>query len=395
LGALSSAAEHEFRRDLRLAEEATESGVVPSRSAAARKDWGVWCGFCAVLGQDPFLTTITDKVKVLQVFAHRVRIGLLARNTGGKPVRARTVEDYLRSVGQGFTCVGAPDPRWNAATFQTDFRLYRQLRYYSKQDPPSSRVKPLPLSVLHNVREMAQLHNDAISLAVADLSYIAYFWLLRPGEYCSSSESHPFRLCDTQLFIGNVRISPITCDLADLDRVSFVTLTFTTQKNGVRGEIIGHGRSHHPFACPVITIASRIRYLRLQNAPDEAPLCAVKSLSTSRWCNISSRLITETIRSQSPSSATTSASSLRTSPLAPAEQGGMALLCGRVDTSIIQLVGRWRSDVMLRYLHLQAGALMSTLAQTILQAGSFHLVPGQEVPAAAIPLLIEVPEAFA
>lgn len=50
---------------------------------------------------------------------------------------------------------------------------------------------------------------------------------------------------------------------------------------------------------------------------------------------------------------------------------------------------------MLRYLHLQAGALMSTLAQTILQAGSFHLVPGQEVPAAAIPLLIEVPEAFA
>jgi len=143
---------------------------------------------------------------------------------------------------------------------------------------------------------MAQLHNDAISLAVADLSYIAYFWLLRPGEYCSSSESHPFRLCDTQLFIGNVRISPITCDLADLDRVSFVTLTFTTQKNGVRGEIIGHGRSHHPFACPVITIASRIRYLRLQNAPDEAPLCAVKSLSTSRWCNISSRLITETIR---------------------------------------------------------------------------------------------------
>lgn len=73
----------------------------------------------------------------------------------------------------------------------------------------------------------------------------------------------------------------------------------------------------------------------------------------------------------------------------------MALLCGKVDTSIIQLVGRWRSDVMLRYLHLQAGALMSTLAQTILQAGSFHLVPGQEVPAAAIPLLIEVPEAFA
>jgi hypothetical protein len=71
--------------------------------------------------------------------------------------------------------------------------------------------------------------------------------------------------------------------------------------------------------------------------------------------------------------------------------GAMALLCGRVDTSIIQLVGRWRSDVMLRYLHLQAGALMSNLSSTMLQAGAFHLVPGQDVPAAAAPLLVEVP----
>jgi len=103
LGALPSAAEHEFHRDLRLAEEATESGIVPGRSTAARKDWEVWCGFCAVLGQDPLVSTITDKVTILQVFAHRVRIGLLARYTGGKPVQARIVEDYLRSVGQGFT----------------------------------------------------------------------------------------------------------------------------------------------------------------------------------------------------------------------------------------------------------------------------------------------------
>jgi len=70
----------------------------------------------------------------------------------------------------------------------------------------------------------------------------------------------------------------------------------------------------------------------------------------------------------------------------------MALLCGRVDPSIIQLVGRWRSDVMLRYLHLQAGSLlMSGMAATMLNAGAFQLIPGQEVPALAAPLLVEVP----
>jgi hypothetical protein len=392
LGSLPAEIEDEFRRDLRFAEEAAESGVVPSRSAAAREDWIVWSAFCVSIRQDPLLFHLADKIKILQVFAHRVRIGTLARNSGNKPVRARTVENYLRSVGQGFASVGAPDPRHQVGTNLTDFRLYRQLRCYAKQDPPSTRVKPLPLAILHNVRELAALHGDQISLAVADLSYMAFFWLLRPGEYCSSTESHPFRLCDVQLFIGNARLDPLTCDLADLDRITFVTLTFTTQKNGVRGEIIGHARSGHIYACPVISVVNRVRYLRLHGAPNEAPLCVVRSARTNKWCTISSKLVTETIRTSASilgpqlgfNASDVSARSCRAG-------GAMALLCGRVDTSIIQLVGRWRSDVMLRYLHLQAGALMSNLSGTMLQAGAFHLVPGQEVPAAAAPLLVEVP----
>jgi hypothetical protein len=99
--------------------------------------------------------------------------------------------------------VGAADPRVHPVTRSTDFRLYRQLRSYAKQDP---RDKLLPLSVLHNVREMAALHGNDISLAVPDLGYIAFCWLLRPGEYCSSSDSHPIRLQNVQLFINNVRI---------------------------------------------------------------------------------------------------------------------------------------------------------------------------------------------
>jgi hypothetical protein len=49
---------------------------------------------------------------------------------------------------------------------------------------------------------------------------------------------------------------------------------------------------------------------------------------------------------------------------------------------------------MLRYRHLQAGALMSNLSSTMLHAGAFHLIPGQDVPNVVAPLLAEVP-AFA
>jgi hypothetical protein len=242
MGVLLTEIEDEFRHDLLFAQEATESGVIPSRKVAARKDWTVWVAFCNSLlipsTKIPCSPTSLTKVRILQVFAHRVRIGKLARNTGGKPVRSRTVEDYLRSFGQGFTSVGGPDPRHQPLTSQTDFRLKRQLRFYSKQDRPPSRVKPLPLSVLNNFREMAALHGDATSLAVSDLSFAAFYWLLRPGEYCSSSESHPFRLCDVQLFIGEQRLDSCTCALADLDRVTFVTLTFTTQKNGILARLL-------------------------------------------------------------------------------------------------------------------------------------------------------------
>ena len=74
--------------------------------------------------------------------------------------------------------------------------------------------------------------------------------------------------------------------------------------------------------------------------------------------------------------------------------GAMALLCARVDTDIIRLVGRWRSDEMLRYLHLQAYPLMRTFARRMLAAGHFSLLLDQDVAPEAVPLLDLVPLPF-
>jgi hypothetical protein len=46
----------------------------------------------------------TPSVAVLQVFAHRFRTGVLAPSS--HTIRARTVENAVRSVGQAFTLVG-------------------------------------------------------------------------------------------------------------------------------------------------------------------------------------------------------------------------------------------------------------------------------------------------
>jgi hypothetical protein len=60
--------------------------------------------------------------------------------------------------------------------------------------------------------------------------------------------------------------------------------------------------------------------------------------------------------------------------------GAMAIICAKVDTDVIQLLGRWCSDVMLRYLHIQAQPLMRNFANLMVQGGQFALIPGQDVP---------------
>ncbi|EJK61008.1 hypothetical protein THAOC_18563 [Thalassiosira oceanica] len=85
----------------------------------------------------------------------------------------------------------------------------------------------------------------------------------------------------------------------------------------------------------------------------------------------------ETVRSIGPSLGflpeDVSARSLRAA-------GANALLFAKVDTDVIRLIGRWRSDEMLRYLHVQAAPLMADYSRRMITAGQYHLIPNQMVP---------------
>jgi hypothetical protein len=68
---------------------------------------------------------------------------------------------------------------------------------------------------------------------------LAFFFLCHPGEYTVSSkpESCPFLLENVQLFVGHHHLNLVTCSNTDLDAATFVSLTFTNQKNCVRDEV--------------------------------------------------------------------------------------------------------------------------------------------------------------
>jgi hypothetical protein len=148
------------------------------------------------------------------------------------------VEDALRVVGQGFTSVGANDPR-KTVTGDIDFHIQRQLRSWSREDDPPTRVKPIPIQLILTILSIAyQTTTTSIdaSKAIADMTVVAFYYLLRPGEYTgTATDDADFRLQDLQLFIGDRFVDPSVTPLSDLEAATSASLVFTNQKNGVRG----------------------------------------------------------------------------------------------------------------------------------------------------------------
>ena len=358
--------------------------VSSSRQTAHDSVWThTWLPFLAQVGAlDPFLRTLRDPVPVLLVLACRIRDGRASRS--GHAVRAAHVRDELHAIAKTFTRLGHPDPRLNSAGI-LDPRLSDLYAAWSRTDPPPTRVKPLPVQVLHHAQSLVTYAPDEFTRAAVDLAWIGFFFLLRPGEHCSTGANQPLTLRDVSLRIGQTQLDLITCPMTWLNSATHSGLTFNTQKNRVRGEQLAHSRSGHAIACPTASLVRRVLYLRLNHASLDTPLCSVRRGNS--WVQVTSQALTSVLRA--------SVAALPHLNLQPGDitgrslraGGAMALLCGHVDSDVIRLIGRWRSDAMFRYLHAQALPLITPLAPTMLQHGAFTLMPDSHLPP-AVPTLL-------
>jgi hypothetical protein len=363
--------------ELGLIKAAAKKGVTAGNSGATDTAWSVWTSFCQDLYCDPLLQDIQDPLPLLQIFAQRYRVGTISPSRS--PVKSRTVEGALQAVGQTFASLGYADPRLQPSG-KLDLRLQCQLQGYSKLNPPPTRVKPIPFQIIHHVIQHCYGTTDARMHTLAHMVTLAFFFLLRPGEYAytDNEEAAPFRLCDIHLLHNSTRLDVFRCPEHQLTTATHVALEFTKQKNGVRGELVGLGRSAHPYLCPVKVMIWRIVHLRIHRAHPTMPIYQYHTTTT--WQHIATTDITRQLRAATTvlgqavgiTPADISVRSLRSS-------GAMALLCAEVDTDRIRLLGRWRSDEMLRYLHVQALPIVAPLANLMVQHGYYTLLPNQPI----------------
>ena len=137
---------------------------------------------------------------------------------------------------------------------------------------------PIPVSIIQASGYAAQ-GITVRNIAISDLNSVTFFFLLWLGKYCKGSTEtvqNPFRINDVQLFIGHQPHNSATASNAVLAQADFVSLLFTTQKNGVKGGSIGNGRIDHTQGCPVASTRIQLEYLQLHGATGKTPISSYK-----------------------------------------------------------------------------------------------------------------------
>ena len=245
---------------------------------------------------------------------------------------------------------------------------------YRREDPPSTPQLAVPITVANACFDAGMKSDKPDVQAAGCLSLIAFFYLLRVGEYTRprmvTRNGRRVRATRTKQFTySNVgfykdgivvkRTSPLSilleCDAA--------TLKITNQKNGRMGQTI-HQQATGTAQCPVKALAHRINHINEHRVGDEDPLLC-SFYNGTQWDTIQSSTIIKMVRTaakllqletQNIDPDLIGAHSLRAG-------GAMALRLHGFDDTTIRKMGRWTSDTFLMYIHNQIAHLAEDMSR--------------------------------
>ena len=133
---------------------------------------------------------------------------------------------------------------------------------WKNEDPPTLKKLPVEADVPELLSQLGTVPtaND-LDKAIGDLSLIAFYYLLRVGEYTvkyarnNSKQTVQFRIRDVTFFkrdtLGNLRqLSRMASD-ADILSADSATLKLDNQKNGWKGVCVHQETNGNLIHCPV------------------------------------------------------------------------------------------------------------------------------------------------
>ena len=227
---------------------------------------------------------------------------------------------------------------------------------FRKEDPLPQPELAVPVAVPQSIAQRG-LTDGATSKeqAVGDLALIAFFYLLRVGEYTKKSKKTntrtiQFRLMDIAFKQGDT-IIPADAPASTILNASAATLRLSNQKNGIRGSLIHRSASNGDTYCPVKALARRYIHLRDNNATPH-------DLLSSSWDHLGQAHVTDEDMRRAIRAAVLRLN-LSQHGITPERVGthslraggAMALKFAGADRDDIKKMGRWSSDTFLLYIH--------------------------------------------
>ena len=349
--------------------------------------WKAWIHFLSIYfpTYDEKLSTLSqqEKIEVLVSFAQHVRSGGVSGRK--QQVRAQTVQVSLRAITARFELDGEQSPVVNSQGKYYK-KIGQLIKDYRQIDPPAKFQLAVPLSVPAYMHHYAK--NGTIKQkAVGDMAIIAFYYLLRVGEYTHTPAStkkltQAFRLLDVTLWENDTILDRTLPIAALLIRCTAATLRISNQKNGKRNQAIHHYATTTD-TCPVKALIRRIKHIT------DHTLVPTTIISTyfehtnrrgkvMRATEINSALKAAVLqldmKKHGFEAAQISSHSLRAG-------GAMAMHLNKIPTHTIRKMGRWSSDTFLDYIHEQIAVFSAGLSTAMGTNIFYHNIGFRTIPA--------------
>ena len=309
-----------------------------------------------------------ERKKLFISFAQWMREG---RHKHGAPASSTQIERTLRECAKILCGKQCKDPRrthMNQDMLDPEFRTL--FRKFKASDPRPTHQLALPAVVFRWLATQFS-HANASSpnfLALADLVVLAFFFLLRVGEYIASppkaqgkKQTVPLRKMDLQLWKDDTKIDH-DAPAEVLHSANKVSIALENQKNGQRGQTITHSSTGCDSFCPVRAAARRLDHLR--HFPGDTYLSSYKERDGSVR-QLRPRAVKPLVQLAATATGCTPAKGYdqdRLGSHSVRASGAMALKLQHVHDTVIQKLGRWSSDTFQRYIRPQISNLTAGLA---------------------------------
>ena len=232
-----------------------------------------------------------------------------------------------------------------------------------------------------------QITANELDWAIRDLALIAFYYLLRVGEYTTKAsktytkQTIQFRLCDVTFFktdaTGRLRQLSRSAPPSDILAANSATLRLENQKNGWKGVCIHQERNGANYCCPVLALARRVTHIQAHRSTPTTTLSTYFTDNVPHEVtdkDISRSLKLAAIALDYPSQKGIPIDRVDTHSLRSG--GANALSLSGYSDREIQKMGRWRSATFKEYIREELACFSAGMSTNMRRRFNFVNIAG-------------------